>query len=103
MFSSLFVCLPVSNFAQKTSERTCMKFSGKDGNATVNKKFGGDPDRRLDIVFRIRYYWEIRKMVNGHKSAARTDSPDGGTGKTCLGGGMHCPSASGCILREQLR
>ena len=32
-------------------------------------------------------------MVNGQKSAARTDSPDGGTGKTCLGGGMHCSSA----------
>ena len=34
---------------------------------------------RLDtgIVFRIRHYWEIQKVVNGHKS--RTDSPDGGT------------------------
>jgi len=27
-----------------------------------------------------------------------TDSPpDGGTGKTCLGGGLHCPSASSFI------
>ena len=26
-------------------------------------------------------------MVNVHKSAAHTDSPDGGTGKMCLGGG----------------
>jgi len=25
---------------------------------------------------------------------AHTYSPDAGTGKTCLGGGMHCPSAS---------
>jgi len=33
-------------------------------------------------------------VVNIHKSAARTDSPDGGTGKACLGGGMHCLSAS---------
>jgi len=33
-------------------------------------------------------------VVNGHKSAAHTDSPDGGTSKTCLGLGMHCPSAS---------
>ena len=33
-------------------------------------------------------------MVDGHKSAAHTDSLDGGTGKTCVGGGMHCPSAS---------
>jgi len=44
--------------------------------------FGGDPDHCLDreIVFRIRHYWEIRKVVNGRKSAAHTDSPDGGTG-----------------------
>jgi len=33
-------------------------------------------------------------MINGHKSAAHTDLPDGGTGKTCLGRGVHCPSAS---------
>jgi len=76
----------------------CMKFSGKVGNGTMNKRlnFVGDPDHRLDtgIVFRIRHYFEIRKVVNGHKSAAHTDSPDGGTGKTCLDGGMHCPIAS---------
>ena len=36
-------------------------------------------------------------MVNGHKSAAHTDSSDGGTGKTCLGGGMHCAIASSFI------
>jgi len=35
-------------------------------------------------------------VVNGNKSAAHTDSPDGGTGKTCLGGGMHCPITSSC-------
>ena len=51
---------------------------------------------RLDTetVFRIHHYREIRKVVNGHKSAAHTDSPDGGTGKTSPGGGIHCPSAS---------
>jgi len=34
--------------------------------------FGGDPVHRLDrgIVFRIRHYWEIRKVVNKYKSAA---------------------------------
>jgi len=37
-------------------------------------------------------------VVNGHKSASDTDSPDGGTDKTCLGGGMHCPNASRLIL-----
>jgi len=68
----------------------------------MNKRlnFGGDPDHRLDtgIVFRISHYWEIRKVVTGHKSVAHTDSPDGGTGKTCLGGSMYCPSASSYIL-----
>jgi len=64
----------------------------------MNKRlnFGGDPDHRLDtgIIFRIRHYWEIRKVVNGHKFAAHTASPDDDIGRTCLGGGMHCPSAS---------
>jgi len=78
-----------------------MKFSGKVGNEPTNKwlNFGGDPDHRLDTgtVFRIRHYWEIRKVViNAHKSAARTD---GGTRKTCLGGGMHSPSASSIYLQ----
>ena len=42
-------------------------------------------------------------MVNGHKSAAHTDSLDGGTGKTCLGGGMHCPDASSLAKMDYLR
>ena len=75
-----------------------MKSSGKVRNGPLNKwlNFGGDPDHRLDtgIVFRICHYREIRKVVNEHKFGAHTDSPDGGTGKTCLGGGMHCPIAS---------
>jgi len=37
-------------------------------------------------------------VVNGHKPVAHTDLPDVGTGKTCLGRGMHCPSASCFIL-----
>ena len=45
-----------------------MIFSGKVGNGPLNKwlNFGGDPDHRLDtgIVYRIRRYWEIRKVVN---------------------------------------
>ena len=65
----LSVCLSVSNCA-KTSERICMKFSGKVDNGTTNKclNSGGDPDHRLDtgIVFWIRYYWETRKVLNGH-------------------------------------
>ena len=51
-----------------------MTFSAKVGDGLVNKRlnFGGDSDHCLDtgIVFRIRHYWEIRKVVNGHKSAA---------------------------------
>ena len=75
-----------------------MKFPGKVGKGPLNKRlyFSGDPDHYLDtgIVFRIRHSWEIRKVVNGRKSAAHNDSPDGGTGKTCIGGGMPCPGAS---------
>jgi len=45
-----------------------MKFSGRVGNGPMNKRlnFGGDPDHRLatGIVFRIRHYWEIRKVVS---------------------------------------
>jgi len=73
----------------------------------MNKRsnFGGDRDHRLDtgIVFWILNYWEIWKVViNGHNiSAAHTDSPDGVTGNTCLGGCMHFPcSASSYISRE---
>jgi len=44
-----------------------MEFSGKVGNGPMNKRlnFGGDPDHHLDtsIVFRIRHYWEIQKVV----------------------------------------
>ena len=81
-----------------------MKFSWKAGNGLINKSlnFSGDLDNRLDtgIVFRLRHYWEIQKMVNGHKSSAHTDSPDGDTGKTCLGRSMHCPSGSGSSRRR---
>ena len=74
-----------------------MKLLEKAGNGPLNKlNFGGDPGNSLDtgIVFRIRHYWEIPKLVNGYKSAAHTDSPDDGTGKTCRGGVIHCPRAS---------
>jgi len=103
MFSSLFVCLSVyllATLCKNFQTDFWVTFSGKVGNGPVNRwlNFGADPDRPLDtgIVFRIRHYWEIRKVGNGHKSAAHTDSPDGGTGKRCLGGGMLCPSASSC-------
>jgi len=34
----------------------------------------------IGIVSWNHHYWEIWKVVNRHKSAARTDLPDGGTG-----------------------
>ena len=76
-----------------------MKFSGKVGNGPMNKclNIGGDPDHRLDTgnIFRIRHYWEMRKVViKGYKYIVHTDSPDGCTSKTCLGGCRQCTSAS---------
>jgi len=45
-----------------------MKVSGNVGDGPMNKclNFGGDQDHRLDtgIVFWIRHYWEIRKVVS---------------------------------------
>jgi len=45
-----------------------MKFSGKVANGPVNNRlnFGGDPGHRLHtgIVFQIRHYCEIRKVVS---------------------------------------
>jgi len=50
-----------------------MKFSGKVGSGPLNKLLncGGNPDHRLDteIVFRIRHYWEIRKVVSTNCAA----------------------------------
>jgi len=52
-----------------------MKFSEKVGNGPVNKRlnFGGDPDTDPNP----------------------DPDPYRDSGKTCLGRGMHCPSASG--------
>jgi len=56
----LSVCLSVSNFAQKNSERICMKFSGKVGNGPMNKRldFGGDP-----VHIRIRIATLVRRAL----------------------------------------
>ena len=57
-----------------------MKFSEKVGNGPVNKRlnFGGDPDHESGY---------------GYGSGRYRD-----TGKTCLGGGKHCPSASSSFI-----
>ena len=93
-----------------------MKFLGKVGNGTINKwlNFGGDADHRLDTgtVFRIRHYCEIRKVVSTDCAARRrhrrsnydviTSPADNRQPRqTCLGGGMHCPSASSfCVFAD---
>ena len=60
-----------------------MKFSGKVGNWRKTNKinFGGDPDHG-----------------SGYGSGYAPD-PDlyHDTGKTCLGGGMHCPTITLCM------
>ena len=52
-----------------------MKVSGKVGNRPMNNclNFGGDSDHRLNtwIVFRIRHYCEIRKVVSSDCAALR--------------------------------
>jgi len=50
-----------------------MKFSGKVGNGPMNKL--------------LNFWWRDPDP-----------NPYRDTGKTCLGGGMHCPSASGLLL-----
>jgi len=69
MHDFVVTCLSV---CAKTSERICIKFSGKVGSEQNGYILVAIwIDHRLDtrIVFRI-HYWEIRKLVNGHKSAA---------------------------------
>jgi len=70
----LFVCLSVCLVATlRKNFRTDLR---EIFNGPMNKRlnFGGDPDHRLDtgIVFGIRHYWEIRKVVNGHKFVIRS-------------------------------
>jgi len=100
MLSSLFVCLlSVSNFAQKLPNTDLQEIFRECWQWATEQLIRGDPDHCLDtgMVFQICHYWEIWKVVNGHKTAAPTVSPDSGTGKTCLGRGMHCPSASSLL------
>ena len=57
-----------------------MKFSGKVGNGPMNNwlNFGGDPVTDPDT----------------DSDSVSDSDPYFDTSKTCLGGGMHCPSAS---------
>jgi len=91
LFVCLFVCLSVSSFAQKFGMDLREIF--REGWQWTSEQM--ITNNRLDtgIIFQIRHHWEIRKVVSGH-SFILHDSPDGGTGKMCLGRGMYCPNAS---------
>jgi len=97
MRSSLFVCSLATlreNFRTDLhkSFRKCWQWASEQ-----MIKLWWRPSRYRNC-FRVRHYWEIRKVViNGHKPAAHTESPDGGTGKTRLCGGMQCPIASNIL------
>jgi len=95
----------------------CMKVSGKVGNRPMNNclNFGGDSDHRLNtwIVFRIRHYCEIRKVVSSDCAALRCragralagidhHSNYGVITSPALGGGRHCPIASSFISISRL-
>ena len=72
-----------------------MKFSGKVGNGPMNKflNFGGNPNQKSGYIsgYGIR---------NPETDPTTDQGPDPyrDTGKTCLGGGMHCPGASGSFI-----
>ena len=105
MFLSLFVCLFVCLLATlRKNFRMDLHEIFKIGNEPMNNwlNFGGDPDHRLDtgIVFRIRHYWQIWKVVS-------TDC----TARSCSGGhtlagiaiatmtsGRHRPLAEVCTI-----
>jgi len=69
----LSVCLSVCLLATLRKNLQTDLYENFQGRWQWN--FGGDPYGYRDC-FRIRRYWEIRKVVNGHKSAADTDSLD---------------------------
>jgi len=95
----LSVCLSLSNFAQKLPNGFAWNFQGRfqwaiEQTVKFWRRFGW-PSRYSDCFPDSSLLGDsLRKVVNGHKSAAHTHSLDGGTGKTCPGGGVHCPSAS---------
>jgi len=60
----LSVCL-LATLRKKTSERICMKFSGKVGNGPTNKwlNFGGDPVHGSEYGLRIRIATLVRRAL----------------------------------------
>jgi len=58
--------------------------------ATLRKNFQTD----LHEIFREDWQWASEQIIKFWWQS----SPDRNAGKTCLGGGMHCPSASSMTL-----
>jgi len=80
---SLFVCL-LTTLCKKF--RTHLHETFREGRQWASEKmikFWWRSDNHLGTG--IVFFWIRQKHTN---------SPDGGNGKTCLGGGMRCPSAS---------
>ena len=42
----------------------------------------------------IKFWWRLDLDLDPDADLHTDPDPDSDTGKTCLGGGMHCPSAS---------
>ena len=85
MLSSLFVCLSCGNFAQKLPNGFAWNFQRRLAIERIIKfrwQFGSPSGYRDCFPDSSLLEGRLRKVVNGHKSAAHTDSPVGGTGKT---------------------
>jgi len=70
-----------------------MKFSWTVGNGPMNNKLNdGDSDHRLASGYKDCFPDSslLGDTESGQKDV-HTDSPDGGTSKTCLGGGFIVP------------
>jgi len=56
----------------------------------------------LHEIFREGWQWASEQVIS-FSCRSRTYLPDGGTHKTCLGGSMHCASASSWMLMQYVQ
>jgi len=117
MFASLFVflpvCLSVRNFVQNLRNGFAWNFQGRlaIGQWTKWLNFGGDPpDHRLDTGIDLSGFVTIGRYGKWYQPSALRDAAAGiviatmmaitspaddrQPRETCLGGGMHCRTAS---------
>ena len=80
----------------KTARATCRRFDTIPACDRQTDRWTDGQTDGIAVASTALAMQALRHAVK--KSAAHTDSPDGETGKTCLGGGMHCPSASSLEL-----